>query len=141
FDLPGLTLSAAGLFGLIYGLIRAQTIGWTAAEVVVSLASGGVLVVAFVLVELRTEEPMLPMSFFRSRAFAVTNVVQLAMYFGMFGSIFFMCQYLQNVRGNSSLSAGIKLLVWTGAVMAVSPLAGVFSARFGSRPFMVGGLL
>jgi MFS family permease len=59
----------------------------------------------------------------------------------MFGSIFFMGQYLQNVLGNSALEAGVKLLVWTGAVMVVSPAAGVLSARFGSRPFMVGGLL
>jgi EmrB/QacA subfamily drug resistance transporter len=141
FDTPGLTLSGVGLFGLIFGLIRAQTIGWGSAEVLISLVIGVALMVGFVLVELRSEEPMLPMSFFRSRAFSVTNVVQLAMYFGMFGSIFFMGQYLQNVLGNSALEAGVKLLVWTGAVMAVSPAAGVLSARYGSRPFMVGGLL
>lgn len=141
FDLPGQTLAAAGLFGLIFGLIRAQTIGWTATEVLVSLICGAAFIVAFVVVELRTDEPMLPMSFFRSRAFSVTNVVQLSMYFGMFGSIFFLGQFLQNVLGNSALEAGVKLLVWTGAVMAVSPVAGVLAARFGSRPFMVSGLL
>jgi MFS family permease len=62
------------------------------------------------------------------------------MYFGMFGSIFFLSQYLQNVLHNTPLQAGVKLLVWTGATMVVSPLAGFFSERFGSRLFMVAGL-
>jgi MFS family permease len=70
----------------------------------------------------------------------VTNVASLSMYFGMFGSIFFLSQYLQNVLHNTPLEAGLKLLVWTGATMVVAPLAGVFSERLGSRPFMVAGL-
>ena len=83
---------------------------------------------------------MLPMSFFAGRGFAVTNAVSLAMYFGMFGSIFFLSQFLQNVLGNSPLQAGVKLLVWTGATMVVAPLAGFFSERYGSRLFMAAGL-
>jgi MFS family permease len=80
------------------------------------------------------------MGFFADRGFAVTNVVSLAMYFGMFGSIFFLSQFLQNVLHNSPLQAGVKLLVWTGATMIVSPLAGFFSERYGSRFFMATGL-
>jgi MFS family permease len=80
------------------------------------------------------------MHFFANRGFAVTNAVSIAMYFGMFGSIFFLSQFLQNVLHNTPLQAGIKLLVWTGAVMVVAPLAGVLSERFGSRLFMVAGL-
>ena len=95
----------------------------------VSLIAGVVLVIAFIVQERRTEKPMLPMSFFANRGFAVTNVVSLAMYFGMFGSIFFLSQFLQNVLGNTPLQAGVKLLVWTGATMIVSPLAGFFSER------------
>jgi MFS family permease len=83
---------------------------------------------------------MLPMSFFAKRSFAVTNGVSLSMYFGMFGSIFFLSQYMQNVLGNTPLQAGVKLLAWTGATMLVSPLAGIYSERFGSRPFMIAGL-
>ncbi|MGH2860059.1 MAG: DHA2 family efflux MFS transporter permease subunit [Solirubrobacteraceae bacterium] len=140
FDLSGLGLASTGLFGLVFGLIRAQTLGWGALEVIASLAAGVVLVAAFVAQELRTSEPMLPMSFFARRSFTVTNVASLSMYFGMFGSIFFMSQYLQNVLGNSPFEAGLKLLVWTGSIMVVSPLAGYFSERVGSRMFMVGGL-
>jgi MFS family permease len=83
---------------------------------------------------------MLPMAFFKRRSFAVTQVVSVSMYFGMFGSIFFMSQFMQNVLGNSPLQAGLKLLVWTGATMLVSPAAGFFSERYGSRSFMVAGL-
>jgi MFS family permease len=64
----------------------------------------------------------------------------MAMYFGMFGSIFFLSQFMQNVLGNSPLEAGLKLLVWTGATMVVAPLAGIYSEKIGSRPFMVAGL-
>src|SRR4029077_11858004 len=106
----------------------------------VSLIGGALLLAAFVLHERRTGEPMLPMSFFARRSFAVTNVASLSMYFGMFGSIFFLSQYMQNVLHNTPLQAGLKLLVWTGASMIVAPLAGVFSERLGSRPFMFAGL-
>ncbi len=80
------------------------------------------------------------MSFFSRRAFAVTNFASLTMYFGMFGSIFFLSQFMQDVLRNSPLEAGLKILVWTGATMVVAPFAGVFSQRFGSRPFMLSGL-
>jgi len=139
-DLAGLGLSAAGLFGVIYGLIRSQTLGWTSFEVLFSLIAGTLLLVGFILQELRTDEPMLPMAFFKRRSFAVTNVVSLSMYFGMFGSVFFMSQYLQNVLGNTPFQAGLKLLVWTGATMLVAPAAGYFSEKIGSRVFMIAGL-
>ena len=139
-DLPGLGLASTGLFGVVFGLVRAQTLGWTSPEVMVSIGAGIVLLAAFVRQELRTESPMLPMQFFAKRSFAVTNVVSMAMYFGMFGSIFFLSQFMQNVLGNSPLQAGLKLLVWTGATMIVAPLAGIFSEKYGPRWFMVGGV-
>jgi len=139
-DLGGLVLGSSGLFGLVFGLVRSQSLGWTNAQVVVALIAGALLVIGFVLHERRTQSPMLPMSFFADRGFAVTNVVSLTMYFGMFGSIFFLSQFLQDVLHNSPFHAGLKLLVWTGATMIVAPLAGFFSERFGSRPFMVAGL-
>ena len=139
-DLGGLALGSIGLLGIVFGLVRSQTLGWGSTEVVISLAAGVIALAAFVAYELRTREPMLPMQFFAQRSFAVANVVSLAMYFGMFGSIFFLSQFMQNVLHNSPLQAGLKLLVWTGATMVVSPLAGYFSQRLGSRWFMVTGL-
>ena len=139
-DLPGLALGSTGAFGIVFGLVRAQSLGWTSSTVLASLAGGLLLLVGFVLRERSTSQPMLPMSFFARRSFAVTNVVSLSMYFGMFGSIFFLSQYMQDVLGNTPLQAGLKLLVWTGASMLVAPLAGIFSERLGSRPFMFAGL-
>ncbi len=139
-DLPGLALVSTGLFGLVFGLVRSQSLGWGSPEVLISLAAGAALVLAFIFQELRTDEPMLPMEFFANRGFAVTNAVSLAMYFGMFGSIFFLSQFLQNVLHNTPLQAGVKLLVWTGAVMVVAPVAGFMSERYGSRWFMIAGL-
>jgi len=139
-DPRGLVLASSGLFGVVFGLVRSQSLGWSTPEVTLSLAAGGLLVAAFVAHELRAPHPMLPMRFFANRSFAATNAISLSMYFGMFGSIFFLSQYLQNVLHNRPLEAGIKLLVWTGASMVVSPLAGYFAERRGSRPFMAAGL-
>jgi MFS family permease len=105
-----------------------------------SLGLGVALLAAFVVWERRAREPMLPMSFFAERAFAVTNFASLTMYFGMFGSIFFLSQLMQNVLHDTPLQAGLKILVWTGATMVTAPIAGVLSQRVGSRPFMLAGL-
>jgi EmrB/QacA subfamily drug resistance transporter len=139
-DLPGLVLASTGLFGIVFGLVRSQSLGWSSPEIVIALAAGTALVLAFIVHELRAPEPMLPMEFFANRGFAVTNVISLAMYFGMFGSIFFLSQFLQVVLHNTPLQAGVKLLVWTGAVMVISPAAGILSERYGSRLFMAAGL-
>ncbi len=139
-DLKGLALASTGAFGVVFGLVEAQSLGWTSPTVLVGLIAGAVLLVAFVGVERRSPAPMLPLEFFADRGFAVTNVVSVAMYFGMFGSIFFLSQFLQNVLGNSPLQAGLKLLVWTGATMIVAPIAGVLSERYDARWFMVAGL-
>jgi EmrB/QacA subfamily drug resistance transporter len=139
-DLPGLGLASSGAFGVVFGLVRAQSIGWTSPTVLTCLIGGAALLGAFVAVELRSPAPMLPMEFFGKRSFAVTNVVSVSMYFGMFGSIFFLSQFLQNVLGNTPLQAGLKLLVWTGATMVVAPIAGVLSERYEARWFMVAGL-
>jgi EmrB/QacA subfamily drug resistance transporter len=139
-DLRGLALALVGAFGVVFALIRAQSLGWTSVTVLTSLTGGVALLAGFVVWERRAREPMLPMEFFARRSFAVTNVASLSMYFGMFGSIFFLSQYMQDVLGNTPLQAGLKLLAWTGATMIVAPLAGVFSERLGSRLFMVAGL-
>jgi EmrB/QacA subfamily drug resistance transporter len=139
-DLRGLALASTGLFGIVFGLVRSQSLGWGSPSILAGLIAGSLLLLAFVAWELRANEPMLPMRFFARRSFSVTNAVSFSMYFGMFGSIFFLSQFLQNVLANNPLQAGVKLLVWTGATMIVAPLAGIFSERWGSRFFMVAGL-
>jgi len=139
-DLPGLALGSVGLLGIVYGIVRGNEAGWTSLEVLGTLVAGAAGLVAFVLVELRAREPMLPMRFFRSRAFAATNAVSLAMYFGIFGSIFLLAQFFQTVQGYSPVEAGLRTLPWTGMPMLVAPIAGALSDRIGSRPLMAAGL-
>jgi MFS family permease len=83
---------------------------------------------------------MLPMRFFRNRAFAATNGVSLAMFFGAFGSIFLLAQFFQVAPGYSPLEAGIRTLPWTAMPIFVAPVAGILSDRIGSRPLMAAGL-
>lgn len=139
-DLPGLGLAGVGLLGVVFGIVRAEALGWTSATVLGSLAIGVVGLVAFVAWELRAPAPMLPMRFFRSRAFAASNGVSLAMYFGVFGSIFLLAQFFQVVQGLSPLEAGLRTLPWTAMPMLVAPIAGILSDRIGSRPLMFAGL-
>ncbi len=75
---------------------------------------------------------MLPLRFFRSRAFSATNAVSLAMYFGMFGSVFLLAQFFQTAQHYSPLQAGLRTLPWTGMPMLVAPIAG--SSPTGSGP-------
>jgi predicted MFS family arabinose efflux permease len=96
--------------------------------------------VAFVAWELRAREPMVPMSLFRRRTYAVTNAVSFFMYFGTFGAIFLITQLIQEVMGFSPLQAGVRMLVWTGATTVAAPIAGVLAERYGPRAFMAAGL-
>jgi EmrB/QacA subfamily drug resistance transporter len=139
-DVTGVGLVTGAALGLVWGLVRANSRGWTSPEIVISLVAGVVLLVAFVAWERRAREPMLPMRFFRNRAFAAANAASLLMFFGMFGSIFLLTQYLQNVQGNSPLEAGVRMLPWTGMLMIVAPIAGALSDRIGARPLIVTGM-
>jgi EmrB/QacA subfamily drug resistance transporter len=139
-DLPGLGLASAGLLGIVWGLIRGQSDGWTSPQIVASLTLGALLTIGFVVWETRAEAPMLPMRFFRNRAFAAANGASLLMYFGMFGSIFLLTQFLQTAQGHSPFGAGLRVLPWTAMPMVVAPIAGALSDRIGGRPLMAGGL-
>jgi EmrB/QacA subfamily drug resistance transporter len=139
-DLGGLALGSLGLLGIVFGIVRGNPAGWGSPQVVGSLAAGAALLVAFVAYESRTAQPMLPMRFFRNRGFAATSAVSLIMYFGIFGSIFFLTQVFQTAQGYSAFESGLRTLPWTAMPMVVAPLAGLFSDRIGSRPLMVAGL-
>ena len=140
FDLPGLALVSAGLFGIVWGLVRGNSQGWSSPEIVGSLAAGAILVAGFVLWELRAEAPMLPMRFFRSRSFALANTSSFLMFFGMFGSIFLLAQFFQTVQGYSPFGAGLRILPWTLAPMFIAPIAGALSDRISPRLIIGTGL-
>jgi EmrB/QacA subfamily drug resistance transporter len=139
-DLPGLGLASVGLLGIVWGLVRGNSLGWASPQIVGAIALGALLVAAFVRWELRTESPMLPMHFFRNRTFALTNVASLFMSFGMFGSIFFLAQFFQTVQHMSPLQSGLRILPWTAMPMLIAPIAGAFSDRIGGERLMAAGL-
>ncbi len=139
-DLRGVALASGGLLGVVYALVRANELGWTSTTVLASAAAGVVLLTLFVAWERRARAPMLPMGFFRNRAFSATNAVSLAMYFGMFGAIFLLAQFFQTAQHYTPLEAGLRTLPWTAMPIFVAPLAGMLSDRLGSRPLMFTGL-
>ncbi|CAB4938850.1 unannotated protein [freshwater metagenome] len=139
-DPPGLLLAIAGLFPLTFGVVRASALGWGSATVVTSLALGTLMLVAFLVVEHRTREPLLPLRFFRSRAFSATNAASFVMFFGIFGSIFFLSQFFVTVQGFTPLQAGLRILPWTIMPIFVAPIAGLLSDKIGARPLMALGL-
>ena len=139
-DLPGLGLASAGLFGIVWGLVRANSVGWSSLEIVGSIAAGAIVLALFVLWELRAPGPMLPMRFFRNRTFTLTNVASLFMFFGMFGAIFLLAQFFQTVQGYSPLSAGLRILPWTAMPIFIAPIAGALSDRIGGYRLMAVGL-
>jgi EmrB/QacA subfamily drug resistance transporter len=139
-DVPGVLLASVGLFGIVWGLVRGSELGWSSAEVLLALIAGFAITAAFVAWELRTPAPMLPMRFFRSRQFAFTNLACVLMYFGLFGSLFLIIQFLQVVQGYSALRAGLATLPSTGMPLFVAPIAGILSDKIGGRPLLVVGL-
>ncbi|MGM9381030.1 MFS transporter [Streptomyces antibioticus] len=139
-DVPGTLLAASGVFALVLSLVRGESAGWRSAEVLAGFVVGAVLLVVFVRWELRTSSPMLPMRLFRHRAFSVVNAIGLLNFFGLFGSVFLLTQYLQGVQGYSPVEAGVRMLPWTALPIVVTPFAGMLSDRVGSRGILVFGL-
>jgi EmrB/QacA subfamily drug resistance transporter len=139
-DIPGLALITGGALGIVWGLVRGNQAGWGSVEVVASLAAGAILVAAFVAWELRAREPMLPMSFFRSRSFSAGNAAIFFTLASLFGAVFFYSQMLQNGLGYGPLETGLRLMPWTATFITIAPLAGALVDRIGERPLMVTGL-
>ncbi len=121
--------------------MRGNAQGWASTEIVTALTLGTIVLVAFVLWELRAKEPMLPMRFFQNRVFRYANLASLFMFFGMFGSIFLLSQFFQTVQGYSPIGSGLRILPWTLMPMFVAPVAGALSDRIGGARLMGVGLV
>jgi len=139
-DIRGLLLAGAGFFGVTWGLVRANSIGWANGETILALVLGAALVAAFLAWERRTASPMVSPALFSSRGFNAANGVSFFMYAALFGVLFLIMQFLQIALGYSPLAAGLRTLPWTGAPVIVAPIAGALADRFGGKPFMLVGL-
>jgi EmrB/QacA subfamily drug resistance transporter len=140
-DVPGLVLVTGAALGVVWGLMRGNNAGWASPEVVAALAAGFLLAVAFVAWELRAREPMVPMRFFRSRAFSSGIAASFLFYASMYGVLFFLPQFLQVAQGNGPLGTGLRLLTWTAMLFVFAPIGGALVNRIGERPLVVGGVL
>ncbi|MEV8439115.1 MFS transporter [Actinosynnema sp. NPDC051121] len=139
-DLGGLVLVTLGAFGIIWALVRGNAAGWGSVEVIASIVIGVVLMVAFVFYEKRTPRPMVPMAFFKLRAFSTANPANFLVFASLYGTMFFLAQYFQVVKGHGPLVAGLMLMPWTGTLMVCAPIAGRLVDKVGERKFVVGGL-
>jgi EmrB/QacA subfamily drug resistance transporter len=135
-DVPGAVLCALGLAGPVFALIRQPELGWTAPGVLVPAVAGLALLGLFLLWESRAPYPMLPLSLFRRRNFAVGNAQTFAMYGGLSITFFLLVLYLQQVAGYDALQAGLATLPTTLVMFALSKQSGRLADRLGPRWFM-----
>ncbi|MCY0935111.1 MFS transporter [Streptomyces sp. H34-S4] len=140
-DPLGMILATGGLVAVVWAIVNGAEDGWTDGLILGAFAGGAVLLAAFVLWEARASEPVLPLSLYRIRSFVMCNVVSATMYFGVFGSIFLLSQYLQIAPFRTPLHAGLLTLAWTLMPMFIAPLAGAFTDRIGGGRLMAFGLL
>lgn len=139
FDAAGAVLATGGVLALIFGVIRAEPLGWSSAEVVGSLVAAVALLVAFVVVERRSVAPLVPMRLFRSRGMSTATAV-LALNGAAFLAMFFLTAiFLQQVRNLTALETGLQFLPMGVAAIVAAVVAAQLVARVGTRPVMLGG--
>jgi EmrB/QacA subfamily drug resistance transporter len=135
-DVVGALLCAAGLGGPVYALIRQPDVGWSSPQVLLPLAAGAALFAAFLAWEHRSRAPMLPLSLFTRRNFAVGNLETVAMYGGLSLSLFTTVLFLQQVAGYSALESGLATMPTTIVMFLLSKRLGALADRLGPRLFM-----
>jgi EmrB/QacA subfamily drug resistance transporter len=128
-DVPGLAASAVALFALTYALIEGHDKGWTSGQILASFLVAAASAAAFVVIESRTEHPMVSLSLFRSRVFSGGTVTMMLWAFGIFGIYFFTSLYLQNVLGFSPTKAGLAFVPMALCMAAFASIAGPVTAR------------
>jgi EmrB/QacA subfamily drug resistance transporter len=138
-DVPGAILCTAGLGLLVAGFIEQPQRGWGDPLILGAFLGGAALLVAFVVYELRTPMPMLPLRLFRLRNFSVTNVETLSVYGGLSALTTFLTLFLIEFAGFSALQAGVSLLPVTVVMFFLSPRMGRLSMQYGPRLFMALG--
>ncbi|MBS1848305.1 MAG: MFS transporter, partial [Actinobacteria bacterium] len=139
-DLAGTAMSTIGLIGLLFGIIEGPSQGWGRPMVVGGFAIAVVLLTAFVFWERHTDDPLLDLSFFADPRFSAASVAVTLVFFAMFGSVFFVSQYLQFVLGYSAFKSGAALLPVAATLMVAAPLSAKLVAHLGTKIVVATGL-
>jgi EmrB/QacA subfamily drug resistance transporter len=141
FDLPGAASVTAGLMLLVYAMTRATSDGWGATSTIALLAGAAALIASFVVIELRSRSPLLPMRIFRSRTLTGANIAMAIVGAVAFSQFFLLTLYLQNVLGYSAVQSGVAFSAFALTVVVMSNAAQKIVGRIGVRPTLTAGLL
>lgn len=139
-DPLGILLLGAGLFGLVFGLVRGNDEGWGTFGVWGPLAGGVALLLGFYAWERGRKRPFVQFSHFRNGNYSAYLSAGFWLNAGIFGAIFLLTLFLQQAQGYSALGAGVREMVWTASTMICAPLAGLLIGRFGSKRILLFGL-
>jgi EmrB/QacA subfamily drug resistance transporter len=141
YDIPGAIVSTAGLVALVYGFTKASSDGWTGRTTLSLLAVAAVLLVVFVVIEIRSKHPLLPMRVILDRNRGGSYLVALLIGVALFGVFLFLTFYLQETLGYSALKTGVAFLPFTAGIIAGAGLSAQLLPRIGPRILMVLGLV
>lgn len=140
-DLPGAITATAGVASVVYAFIEAATHGWSQASTVVSLTAGVVLLAAFLAIEARARQPLMPLRLFADRNRAAGYLIFFLAPAAMMSMFFFLTQFLQDVRGFGALATGFAFLPMAASLFAMTRLIPHLLPRFGPKPLVVSGSL
>src|SRR3954447_2416201 len=139
YDIPGVVTSTLGLVALVYGFTKANESGWSAASTIGLFIAAVVLLVAFVVIEKNTAEPLLPPRVFTERNRAGAFLVSLLIGLSLFGMFLFLVYYMQGTLHYSALKSGLAFLPFSAGIVVAAGLASGLLPRIGPRPLMAGG--
>jgi EmrB/QacA subfamily drug resistance transporter len=139
-DWGGVVTFSAALFMLVLALVRGNDEGWGSTLIVSLLGGAAVLMAAFIAIERRVAEPMLPLGLFRNRAFTGVQLAAFAVSASMFALFLYLTLYLQNFLGDSAIEAGLRYLPITVGAFVLAPISGMALAKVQARYLMAGGL-
>jgi EmrB/QacA subfamily drug resistance transporter len=140
-DLVGTLLSVVGLVSLLYAIIEAPTYGWGSPRIIATLLGGLLVLALFALWELHTDHPVLNVRFFSNPRFSAASAAVALVFFALFGSLFFLTQYLQDVLGYNALEAGLRVAPVALALMVAAPTGAVLVGRIGTKFVVASGLV
>jgi DHA2 family methylenomycin A resistance protein-like MFS transporter len=140
FDLPAQITGAFALALLTWALIERSAFGWSSPRIIFALLAAAGAVLAFVYLERRSPNPILPLQLFANRTFSATSSAALLYAGGFFGSVLVFSIYFQGMRGDSPLGAGLHMAAITVSFGLTSVVAGRFAGRYGTRAPILGGL-